>query len=240
MSLSSNKPVYKRVLLKLSGEAIKSDNEVIDFSLLQSIVDAIKKCLDNGVEVAVVIGAGNIWRGRHGSAQMNKNRADHMGMLATVINSLALHEVLVENNILSHVMTPPQVTGFAEAFDPFKADKYLSGGEVVIIGGGTGSPFFTTDTAAVLRAAEIGADAILMAKNIDGIYDSDPNKNPDAKKYDELTYKKILEDGLKAIDLTAAAFCLGSGITTFAFALSEPDNILKIIYGEEVGTKLCD
>lgn len=238
MTVSNAQPKFKRILLKLSGEAIKSQNEVISFDFLDTIANAIKTCNETGVEVAVVIGAGNIWRGRQGSSAMDQNRADRMGMLATVINSLALQEALLEAGVRASVMAPPQVTGFAEAFDPFKAKEYLSDGKVVIIAGGTGAPFFTTDTAAVLRAAEIGADAVLMAKNVDGIYSADPNTDKGAVKYDELTYTKILQDNLKAIDLTAAAFCLNTGVPTFAFGLSDPNNIMRIVMGEKVGTKL--
>lgn len=231
-------PKFKRVLLKLSGEAIRTQNEVISFEFLSTIMGTVRKCLDCGTEIAIVIGAGNIWRGRQGSSDMDQSLADRMGMLATTINSLAVSQALTEAGIPSVVMAPPQVTGFAEAFDPFKAKQYLSEGKVVIVAGGTGSPYFTTDTAAALRAAEIGADAVLFAKNIDGIYTDDPNKNPEATKYDELSYSRILKDNLKAIDLAAAAFCHANGIRGFAFGLAEPDNIYKIVMGERVGTEL--
>ena len=231
-------PKYKRILLKLSGEAIRTRSEVISFEFLSSIMGALRKCLDCGTEVAIVIGAGNIWRGRQGSSEMDQSLADRMGMLATAINSLAVSQALTEAGIPSVVMTPPQVTGFAEAFDPFKAKEYLKSGTVVIIAGGTGAPYFTTDTAAVLRAAELDADAVLFAKNVDGIYSDDPNKNPDAIKYDELSFGRILKDNLKAIDLTAAAFCLANGINGFAFGLADPNNIYKIVMGEKIGTEL--
>lgn len=228
---------YKRVLLKLSGEAISGKNEgIINFDILSVIAEVIKKCLNDGAQIAVMIGAGNIWRGRQGG-QMNRSRADHMGMLATTINSLALQETLENCGVPAVTMTSVAMEAFADQYSSRKAVHALNEGKVVILGGGSGLPFFSTDTAAVLRAAEIEADVVLMAKNIDGIYTDDPKFNKDARRYDEITYDEIIKNDLRAYDLTATIFCKDNNIKTYAFALEDPMNIYRVITGENVGTE---
>ena len=228
---------YKRVLLKLSGEAISGkENGIIDFDLLANIAGVIKKCVDEGTQVAVMIGAGNIWRGRQGG-KMNRSRADHMGMLATTINSLALQQALEDINVKAVTMTSVSMEEFADQYSSRNAVKALEAGSVVVLGGGSGLPFFSTDTAAVLRAAEIEADVVLMAKNIDGIYSADPKTDPTAYKIDDITYKEIIEKNIRAYDLTATIFCMDNNINTYAFALKDPMNIYRVITGENVGTE---
>ncbi len=228
---------YNRVLLKLSGEAISGkENGIIDFDLLANIAGVIKKCIDEGTQVAVMIGAGNIWRGRQGG-KMNRSRADHMGMLATTINSLALQQALEDINVKAVTMTSVSMEEFADQYSSRNAVKALEEGKVVVLGGGSGLPFFSTDTAAVLRAAEIEADVVLMAKNIDGIYSADPKTDPTAYKFDEITYKEIIEKNIRAYDLTATIFCMDNNINTYAFALKDPMNIYRVITGENVGTE---
>ncbi len=230
-------PKYKRVLLKLSGEALRNNHkeEIYDMDYIHTVSKVIKKCVDAGVEIAIIVGAGNIWRGKYGVG-MDRVHADHMGMLATAINTLALRDVFAAEGIDAVAMTAVTMHEFAEPYTRDGAIANLEAGKVVIFGCGFGSPFFTTDTAAVLRAAEIGADVVMMAKNIDGIYDSDPKKNPDAKKYDTLDYETILTNHLAAIDATAAAFCMDNDITVHAFGLNEPNNIYNVIMGDNAGT----
>lgn len=228
---------YKRVLLKLSGEAISGkENGIIDFDLLAGIAGVIKKCVDEGTQVAVMIGAGNIWRGRQGG-KMNRSRADHMGMLATTINSLALQQALEDVNVKAVTMTSVTMEEFADKYSSRNAVKALEEGKVVVLGGGSGLPFFSTDTAAVLRAAEIEADVVLMAKNIDGIYSADPKTDPTAYKINDITYKEIIEKNIRAYDLTATIFCMDNNIKTYAFALKDPMNIYRVVKGENVGTE---
>ena len=228
---------YKRVLLKLSGEAISGGSKgIINFEFLTNVAEVIRMCLDEGTQIAVMIGAGNIWRGRQ-SGTMNRCRADHMGMLATTINSLALQQALEDVGVDAVTMTPVAMESFADKYSDRHAVKALNDGKVVVLGCGSGSPFFSTDTAAVLRAAEIEADVVLMAKNIDGIYSADPKKDPTAVKYDEITYKEILDRELKALDFTATAFCMDNNIKTYAFELKDPMNIYRVIKGEKVGTE---
>ena len=228
---------YKRVLLKLSGEAISGGNKgIINFDFLATVADVIKKCLDEGTQIAVMIGAGNIWRGRQGG-KMNRCRADHMGMLATTINSLALQQALEDAGVEAVTMTPVAMEAFADKYSDRNAVKALNEGKVVVLGCGSGSPFFSTDTAAVLRAAEIEADVVLMAKNIDGIYSADPRIDSSAVRYDEITYREILDRELKAYDFTATAFCMDNNIKTYAFELKDPMNIYRVIIGEKVGTE---
>ena len=228
---------YKRVLLKLSGEAISGkENGIIDFDLLAGIAGVIKKCVDEGTQVAVMIGAGNIWRGRQGGT-MNRSRADHMGMLATTINSLALQQALEDVHVKAITMTSVSMEEFADKYSSRNAVKALESGNVVILGGGSGLPFFSTDTAAVLRAAEIEADVVLMAKNIDGIYSADPKTDPTAYKINDITYKEIIEKDIRAYDLTATIFCMDNNIKTYAFALKDPMNIYRAVKGENVGTE---
>lgn len=231
-------PKYKRVLLKLSGEALAKDcSGILNFDYIESIAEVLKKCVASGVQVAVVVGAGNIWRGRQ-SGSMDRARADQMGMLATAINSLALEETFNGVGLKSRSMMVMEVNSFADPYRIRDARRHLDEGEVVIIGGGTGMPFFSTDTAAAIHAAEIGADVILMAKNIDGIYTADPHVDPTAKRYDEITYREILDKELKALDITASAFCMENNINCYAFELKDPMNIYKVIMGEKIGTEL--
>ena len=230
-------PKYKRILLKLSGEALADTNGILNFEFISSVAKVLKKCTDAGVEVGVIVGAGNIWRGRQGG-EMNRARADHMGMLATTINSLALQDTFIQHGLDTVVMTAVEMKAFAEPYTTRGAINALSEGKVVIFGCGLGSPYFSTDTAAALRGAEIEADAVLMAKNIDGIYSADPLKDPTAVKYDEITYKDILKDELKALDLTATTFCMENDIKAYAFELKDPMNIYRVIMGEKIGTEI--
>ena len=229
-------PVYRRVLLKLSGEALKNDAaSILDFAYMDTVVQQIKHCVDSGVQVAIVIGAGNIWRGARGT-DVNRTRADHMGMLATVINSIGMKDALVRAGLDAHVMTPVMMETFTEPYLCDKAVEYLEKGSVVILAGGSGAPFFSTDTAAVLRAAEIGADVTLMAKNIDAIYTADPRKDPSAKPLHEVGYMHILDNHLTAIDITATAFAMENKMPIHIFGLDDPENISKVIMGEKLGT----
>ncbi len=230
-------PKYKRILLKLSGEALADNNGILNFDFISSIAEVLKKCIDAGVEVGVIVGAGNIWRGRQGG-EMNHTRADHMGMLATTINALALQDTFIQHGLDTVVMTAVEIKAFADPYTVRGAVEALSNGKVVVLGCGLGSPYFSTDTAAALRAAEIEADAILMAKNIDGVYSADPKKDPTAVKYDEITYAEMIAKELGALDLTAAAFCMANDITSYAFELKDPMNIYRVAMGEKIGTEL--
>ena len=236
--MENSTPKYKRVLLKLSGEALAKDcNGILNFEYIEQIADVLKKCIAQGAQIAVVVGAGNIWRGRP-SGKMDRARADQMGMLATAINSLALEETFNSVGLKSRAMMVMEVNSFADPYRIRDARRHLDEGEVVIIGGGTGMPFFSTDTAAAIHAAEIGADVILMAKNIDGIYTADPHVDPTAKRYDEITYREILDKELKALDLTATTFCMDNNIKCYAFELKDPMNIYRVVMGEKIGTEL--
>lgn len=233
-------PVYKRVLIKISGEALKNncETDILDFNFMDKVISSIGKCLDKGVQVAVIIGAGNIWRGARKGVGMNRTRADHMGMLATVINALAFQDACIRNGIEAKVLSSVEMNTFADFYTQRDADRFLNEGKVVIFGGGLGAPYFSTDTPAVVRAAEIGADIVLMAKNIDGLYSADPKKDPTATRYDDISYSEILEKNLKAFDLTAISFCNENDINSFAFGLSDPDNIYRAVMGEAIGTKM--
>lgn len=236
-----SKPVYRRVLLKLSGEALAPESKekgILDFAFIDRVAGVLKKCLEAGVEVGVIVGAGNIWRGKAGAAQMERCRADHMGMLATAINSLALQDSFQQVGMDCVVMTAVEMDAFADHYNSRRANELLAEGKVVIFGCGMGVPYFSTDTAAVLRAAEIGADAILMAKNIDYLYDADPAKNPNAKPIYDISYAEVLERQLRAFDLTAVSFCQENNIETYGFALADPENIYRILMGEPVGTRM--
>ena len=231
-------PKYKRILLKLSGEALSADCDgILNFDFVAVVGEVLKKCLEKGVQIGIIVGAGNIWRGRQGN-KMNRVRADQMGMLATVINSLALQDTFEGMGIPTKVMTAIELKGVSDTFCASKAIEYLEEGKIVIFGGGTGSPYFSTDTAAVLRAAEIEADAVLMAKNIDGIYSADPKVCPDAVKYDSITYKEVIDKELKALDASATVFCMENDIKAYAFGLSDPENIYKAVLGEKIGTEI--
>lgn len=229
-------PQYKRVLLKLSGEALKNSSEdgIIDFDFVAEVAKQIKRCTDIGVSFGIVIGGGNIWRGA--GKTIDRTRADHMGMLATVINSLAVQTVLEENGVPARVMTALQMNQIAEPYIRNKAVSHMNKGRVVIIGCGTGNPYFSTDTAAVLRAAEIGADVVLFAKNIDGVYTADPKKDLTAKKLDEMTYNDIIHHDLGVIDSTASSFGRDNKLPIIIFGLDNPENIYKAVCGEKIGT----
>ncbi len=230
------KPVYKRLLLKLSGEVLAGEKGTgIDFEKVLDVCERVKQCVDMGVQVAIVVGGGNFWRGRS-SGKMDRTRADHMGMLATSINSLALADALEQLDVTARVQTAIEMRQIAEPYIRNKAVRHLEKGRVVIFGCGTGNPFFSTDTAAALRAAEIGADVIFKATNVDGVYDSDPKLNPDAKKYDTLSHIDVLQQGLHVMDSTAASLCMDNGIKILVFNLDNPDNIVSAVTGETIGT----
>ena len=229
-------PKYKRVLVKLSGEALMAGgSEIIDKEFLKTICTTIKKCTDMGTQVAVVVGAGNIWRGRQGEG-MDRTRADHMGMLATVINCLAIQDMLENLGAPARVMTAIEMKAFAEPYIRNKAVSHLEHGKVVIFGCGIGSPFFSTDTAAVLRGAEIGAEIVLLAKNVDGVYTADPKKDPSAKRIPSIDYIDILKNELKVLDFTATSFSMENKIPILLFGLDDPNNIIKAVCGEKIGT----
>lgn len=229
-------PKYKRVLVKLSGEALMAGgNEILDKDFLVNICGIIKRCVDAGTQVAIVVGAGNIWRGRQGEG-MDRTRADHMGMLATVINCLAIQDTLENLGTPARVMTAIEMKAFAEPYIRNKAISHLEHGKVVIFGCGIGSPFFSTDTAAVLRGAEICADIVLLAKNIDGIYTADPKKDPNAEKIPSIDYIDILKNELKVLDYTATSFSMENKIPILLFGLDDPENIFKAVCGEKIGT----
>ena len=230
------KPKYKRIMIKLSGEAMAGDEGFgLDHNKIDAIAKEIKKCYDMGTEIGIVIGGGNFWRGRDGEG-MDRSRADHMGMLATVINCLAMLDALEQLGVEARVQTAIEMRQIAEPYIRLRAGRHLEKGRVGIFGCGTGNPFFSTDTAAALRAAEIGAEVILLAKKIDGVYDSDPNINPDAKKFDKLSFMDVLNKGLGVMDTTAATLCMDNNIPLLVFGLDEPENIVKGLCGENIGT----
>ncbi len=229
-------PVYKRILLKLSGEVLAGEQgHGFDFDVINSVCDWVKKCADTGVQIGLVVGGGNFWRGRS-SGSMDRTRADHIGMLATVMNSLALADTLEQKGVPTRVMTAIDMRRIAEPFVRDEAVRHLEDGKVVIFGCGTGSPFFSTDTTAALRAAEIGADVILKATNVDGVYDKDPNKYADAVKYDTLSHSEVLNKGLAVMDSTAASLCRDNNIPILVFNLEDPENILRAVSGKNIGT----
>ena len=228
--------IYKRVIIKLSGEALAGDKGFgIDESMLEYIVEQIKKVRDENVEIGIIIGGGNFWRGRQ-ALNMEKSAADHMGMLATVMNSIALQDALEAHGIHTRVQTALTITRVAEPYILRKALHHFEKGRIVIFACGTGNPFFSTDTGAALRAAEINAEVLLLAKNVDGIYDSDPKTNPNAKKFDELSYLDVIQKGLHAMDTTAISLCMENKIPIIAFALKEKDSIVRVVNGERIGT----
>ncbi len=229
---------YKRVLIKISGEALAGDQHFgLNFDVIGPVCDVLKRCVDIGCEVGLVVGGRNFWRGvKDGGGKMERTRADHMGMLATTINSLALADALEQRGVDVRVQTAIAMNQIAEPYIRSRATTHLSKGRVVIFACGTGNPFFSTDTAAVLRAAEINAEVILLAKNIDGVYDSDPAKNPSAKKYDRLTYMDVLNQGLGVMDTTATSLSMDNHIPILVFALKDPENIYRVITGEQIGT----
>ncbi len=231
-------PIYKRVLLKISGEALAGDKHFgLDFEVIGKVCDVIKEAVAMGVQVGVVVGGGNFWRGvKDGGGRMERTRADHMGMMATVMNALALADVLEQKDVPVRVQTAVEMRAMAEPYIRSRAIRHLEKGRVVIFGCGTGNPFFSTDTAAVLRAAEINADVILLAKNVDGVYSADPNKDPNAVKYDSITYDDVLAQHLAVMDSTATSLSMDNHIPVLLFALKDPYNIIRVLRGEQVGT----
>lgn len=229
---------YKRVLLKLSGEALAGQaHRGLDYEIIHSVCDVIKACHDLGVELGLVIGGGNFWRGvKDGADKMQRSHGDAMGMLATVMNAIAMADALEQHGLDARVLTAVEMNKFGEYFTRDKAERYLNERKVVIFAAGTGNPYFSTDTGAVLRGVEIEADAILMAKNVDGIYSADPNTDPTAVKFDHLTYDEVLARHLKATDTTAMTLAMDNHMTLVCFALEDPQNILRVICGENVGT----
>ena len=233
------KPVYKRVLLKISGEALAGGKgSGLDFEMIGSVCDVIKECMDMGVQVGLVVGGGNFWRGakNSGGGKMERTRADHIGMLATVMNCLAVADVCEQKGIPVRVQTAIEMRAIAEPYIRGRAIRHLEEGRVVIFGAGTGNPFFSTDTAAVLRAAEIDADVILLAKNVDGVYNADPAKDPNAVKYDTISYDDVLAQHLMVMDTTATSLSMDNHIPVLLFALKDPRNIIRALCGEKVGT----
>ncbi len=227
---------YKRIILKLSGEALSGDNRMgIDEDTISNIAEKVKMLKEMGVQIAVVIGGGNFWRGRS-SKTMDRTTADHMGMLATLINSLAFQDALEKIGVETRVQTAIEMRQIAEPYIRRRAVRHLEKGRVVIFAAGTGNPYFSTDTTAALRAAEIEADVILLAKKVDGVYDSDPVLNKDARKYDKLSYIDVIKEGLGVMDSTAASLCMDNRIPIIVFDLKSPNNILKIMQGHLVGT----
>ena len=230
------KCTYKRVMLKISGEALSGANGFgFDFETVSRIAKEVKEIVDMGIEVGLVVGGGNIWRGRSGEG-MDRTTADHMGMLATCINALALQDALEGIGVKTRVQTAIEMKEIAEPFIRRRAVRHLEKGRVVIFGAGSGNPYFSTDTAAALRAAEIEADVILLAKNVDGVYDKDPNKFADAKKYDTLTYMEVIEQGLQVMDTTATTLCMDNNIPILVFGLEGDGNIKRAVLGEKIGT----
>ncbi len=229
-------PKYKRVVLKISGEALAGQNRYgLNTDVINAISEKIAECVKMRVQMAIVVGGGNIWRGRSGVG-MDRTTADHMGMMATVINSLALQDALESRGIPTRVQTAIEMRQIAEPYIRRKAVRHLEKGRIVIFGCGTGNPYFSTDTAAALRAAEIDADLILLAKKVDGVYDSDPQQNPNAIKYDKLSYIDILNRGLGVMDSTATSLCMDNNIPIMVFGLEHPENIKRVIMGEKIGT----
>ena len=227
---------YKRVLIKISGEALAGEDHFgVNSEELEKVANQIKEIHDAGVEVGIVVGGGNFFRGRTGG-NIDKPTADYMGMLATCMNGLVVQDALLSAGCPAKLMTAIEIRDMAEGYARRKALDYLDEGKVVVFGGGTGSPFFTTDTTAALRAAEIGADVLLLAKNIDAVYSDDPRTNPDAERYTELTYMDIVDKDLKVMDLTAATLCKDTGTKIYVFALATEGNLMKVINGENVGT----
>ena len=229
---------YRRAFVKLSGQALANGkDELYDPEMLDRIAEVLDKCRKAGVELCLMVGGGNIWRGNMGKT-MDRTRADHMGMMATCMNALMLEDVLIRHGVPAVAITAVDMPAFAEPFRQREAVAALEAGKIVIIGGGLGIPYFTTDTAAAVRAAEIEADIVLMAKNIDGIYSADPRKDPDAIKYETITYDKMLEMGLQVIDLSAAAFLRDNALSSYVFALKEPNNIYEVLTGKSIGTEV--
>ena len=237
---------YKRILLKVSGEALgektaAGDGFGLDFNKINAVCASIKECVEMGVQVGLVIGGGNFWRGvKNGSGKLQRSHADAMGMLATVMNAIAVADALEQHGLDARVLTAVEMHKFAEYFTRDTANRYLNEGKVVLFAAGTGNPYFSTDTGAVLRGVEIEADAVLMAKNIDGIYSADPKKDPAAVKFDTLTYNEVLERGLKATDVTAMALAMDNNMPMVCFGLAEENSIVRVVRGEKIGTTVTN
>ena len=229
---------YKRIMLKVSGEALAGEaHRGLDFDVIHGVCESIKACVDMGVQVGLMVGAGNFWRGvKDGADKMQRSHADAMGMLGTVMNSIAVADALEKHGVEARVLSAVEMHKFCEYFTRDLADRYLKEGKVVIFAAGTGNPYFSTDTGVVLRGVEIEADAILMAKNVDAIYSADPNKDPNAIRYTQLTYGEALAKNLKATDITAMALAMDNNMTMVCFGLDEENSIIRVVRGEEIGT----
>ena len=229
---------YKRILLKLSGEALAGDaHRGLDFSVIGKLCEVIRACREEGVEIGIVIGGGNFWRGvKDGADKMQRSHGDAMGMLATLMNSIAVADALEKHGVPARVLSAVETPKLADYFTRDAADRYLKDGYVTLFACGTGNPYFTTDTGAVLRGVEIEADAVLLAKNVDGVYSADPNLDPTAVKFDELTYDEVLARHLKATDTTAMTLAMDNHMKLVCFALKDPENILRVVHGEKIGT----
>ena len=236
----NQQPKYHRILLKLSGEALANGggSGILDFAFIDQVAAVLKKCREAGVEIGIVVGAGNIWRGVTGSVKMQRTRADHMGMLATTMNAIALQDAFIRNGMDTAVLSAVEMDTYADHSSARHADRLLKEGKIVVFAGGTGCPYFSTDTGAALRAAEIGADAMLMAKNIDYLYTADPNKDPTATPIYDVTYTEILDRDLRAFDMSAVIFCRDNHIEAYGFGLKDPENIYRAVMGEPVGTRM--
>lgn len=232
------RPAYKRVLIKLSGEALAGGSGTgLDFVTMRKVCDVIKRVSDMGVGIGIVIGGGNFWRGvKNGSGKMERSRADQMGMLATVMNSIAVSEVMGQAGAEARVMSAVPMEAFAETYNYLKAEQYLNEGKIVIFAGGTGHSYFSTDTGAVLRAVQMHADAILLAKNIDGVYSADPRKDPTAVKFDSISYEEVLSRRLAVMDSTATSIAMDNRVPVMVFELKDPENIIRAVTGEKIGT----
>lgn len=233
-----NEPKYRRVLLKISGEALAgAEGHGLDFQILHEVCDSVRQCVELGVQVGIVIGAGNFWRGvKNGAGKLQRSHADAMGMLGTVMNAIAVADVLEQHGLEARVLTAVEMNKFAEYFTRDTAERYLNEGKVVLFAAGTGNPYFSTDTGAVLRGVEIEADAILLAKNVDAVYSADPARDPKAVRYTQLTYSEALARNLRATDITAMALAMDNDMTMVCFGLNEENSIIRVVRGEAVGT----
>ena len=238
----ANEIKYHRVLLKVSGEALAGDaHRGLDFAVIGQVCEVVKRCVEAGVQIGVVVGGGNFWRGlKDGGDRMQRVRADHMGMLATVINALAVADSLEQHGVPARVMTAIDMPRIAEPYIRDKAIRHLEKGRVVIFGCGTGNPYFSTDTGAVLKAVEIDADAILLAKNIDGVYSADPAKDPAAVKFDRISFDEVLARRLGVMDSTATSLAMDNRMPILVFALKDPENIYRVVHGEQIGTLVTE
>ncbi len=233
---------YKRIMLKVSGEALAGEaHRGLDFDVIHGVCEAIKQCVDMGVQVGLMVGAGNFWRGvKDGADKMQRSHADAMGMLGTVMNSIAVADALEKHGVEARVLSAVEMNKFCEYFTRDTANRYLNEGKVVVFAAGTGNPYFSTDTGVVLRGVEIEADAILMAKNVDAIYSADPAKDPNAVRYTNLTYAEALAKNLRATDITAMALAMDNNMTMVCFGLEEENSIIRVVRGEQIGTTVTN